>query len=101
MLMMILQLYVEDNDVVQNFRWSINVPDNGPKDYVDDASSLLLMILCRATQVIVVVNKIYFHVKGDCWNNVTLKTILLVLSIIIIPPLGDVTDVKGHVKFMR
>ena len=40
-------------------------------------------------------------VKGECWNNVTSKKILLVLNIIIIPPLRDVTDVKGHVKVMR
>ena len=36
-------------------------------------------------------------------NNVTSKNILLVLYtiIIIIPPSGDVINVKGHVKVMR
>ena len=34
--------------------------------------------------------------KNLCWNNVTLKNILLLLHIIIIPPSGDVTNVKGH-----
>ena len=32
------------------------------------------------------------------WDNVTLKNILLVLYIIIIPPLGYAIDVKFHVK---
>ena len=37
------------------------------------------------------------HVPFDlCWNNVTWKNIILVIYIIIIPPSGDVTDVKGH-----
>ena len=36
-----------------------------------------------------------------CLNNVTLNNILLVLHIIIIPPSGDVTDVKVHANVMR
>ena len=41
------------------------------------------------------------HINIVCINNLTSKNILLVLYIVIIPPLGDVIDVKGHVKVMR
>ena len=43
--MMIFQLRAEYDDAVQNVRWSIDVLDNVPKDDVDDASSLLPMML--------------------------------------------------------
>ena len=53
--MSILQLYVEDDDVVQTLRQSIDVPDDVPKYDVDDVSylSLLPLMLCRATPVVV------------------------------------------------
>ena len=52
--MLILRLLAEDDDGVQNFRLSIDVPYNVPKDDFDDASSLslLLMMLYRATPVV-------------------------------------------------
>ena len=43
----------------------------------------------------------FTHINIVCINNVTSKNILLVHYIVIIPPSGDVTDVKGHVKVMR
>ena len=54
--MLILQLRAEDDDVVKNLRLFIDVPDDVPKDDVDDASSLLSMMLCRVTLVVVVVD---------------------------------------------
>ena len=63
--MMMLQIHAVDDDVVQNFWWSIDVPDNIPKDDFDDASSLLPMMLCRATPFVVVVGRIPFLVRGS------------------------------------
>ena len=64
--MLILRLLAEDDDGVQNFRLSIDVPYNVPKDDFDDASSLslLLMMLCRATPVVVAFNIILFLLRG-------------------------------------
>ena len=59
------------------------------------------MMLCRDKPVVVVVSIIHFLLRGGVKKNVTLNIILLVLHIIIIPPSGDVTDVKGHVNVMR
>ena len=68
--MMILQLYDEDDNVVQNFRLLIDVVDNVPKDDVDDASSLLVMMLCTTTPVVVVVSRIPFLLRGSVEINV-------------------------------
>ena len=66
MMMFQQAVLVVDIDVVQNFRCSIDVPDNVPNDVVDDASSSLLpMMLCRATPVVVVVNRIPFLLMGS------------------------------------
>ena len=61
--MVTLQLCVEDDDVVQNFWWSTDVLEDVPKYDVDDASSLLLMMLYRATPVVVVFSRIPFLLR--------------------------------------
>ena len=63
--MMIIQFHVVDDSIVQNFQWSIDVPNNVPKYDVDDVSSLLLMMLCRDTPAIVVVSIIFFLLRGS------------------------------------
>ena len=56
--MMIFQLFAEDDDVVQNFRWSIYVPDDVPKDDVDDACNtpILTSFALNVYDVYIVIN---------------------------------------------
>ena len=76
----------ENDDVVdeENFQWFIDTPVSVPRWYwwcCPLTHLMLLMIKASLSRMMLLKNTLL--VKGECWNNVTTKSILIIIWYII------------------